>query len=246
MRPVRPRPSRRLLACAIAALLAAGPATPAAALRSGESPAQPAQVDPPPLPPVLWSESERAAGRGGDLDPGCAPVTLVAVPGTGETNAVRDPDVAHGRITPGLAADLRAGLGERAVRAVWLPYPSDAVATMGYAESRARGLAALHRETRKVGVLAVDMPRVTVDTFRRLRAAADGRDGAVLVDATGRSQLCCVLDVARVSAVAPAPAERHGLPVHRLLGRLSLAEVDADTDEARDIDYWSDLHDLDS
>lgn len=108
------------------------------------------------------------------------------------------------------------------------------------------GLAALHRETRKVGVLAVDMPRVTVDTFRRLRAAADGRDGAVLVDATGRSQLCCVLDVARVSAVAPAPAERHGLPVHRLLGRLSLAEVDADTDEARDIDYWSDLHDLDS
>ncbi|MDO5731573.1 cutinase family protein [Corynebacterium sphenisci] len=157
MRPTRPR--RRLLACAAAALLAAGPAGPAAALpgdgAAGEAPAQPAQVDPPPLPPVLWSDSERIAGRGGGLDPGCAPVTLVAVPGTGETNAVRDPDVAHGRITPGLAADLRAGLGGRAVRAVWLPYPADAVATMGYAESRARGLAALHR---LLGELAAACP----------------------------------------------------------------------------------------
>lgn len=146
MRPVRLRP--RLLACAAAALLAAAPAAPAAALpggAAGEAPAQPAQVDPPLLPPVLWSDSERIAGRGGGLDPGCAPVTLVAVPGTGETNEVRDPDVAQGRITPGLAADLRAVLGEGAVRAVWLPYPSDAVATMGSAESRARGLAALHR-----------------------------------------------------------------------------------------------------
>lgn len=156
MRPVRLRP--RLLACAAVALLAAAPAAPAAALpggAAGEAPAQPAQVDPPLLPPVLWSDSERIAGRGGGLDPGCAPVTLVAVPGTGETNEVRDPDVAQGRITPGLAADLRAVLGEGAVRAVWLPYPSDAVATMGYAESRARGLAALHR---LLGELAASCP----------------------------------------------------------------------------------------
>src|SRR5687768_2381158 len=42
------------------------------------------------------------------------------------------------------------------------------------------GVDALLRPPRVVGVLAVDMPRVTPYTFRRLRAAALGHDGAFL------------------------------------------------------------------
>jgi len=107
------------------------------------------------------------------------------------------------------------------------------------------GVDALLRRARLIGVLAVDMPRVTPATMRRLRVAAEGHDGAFLVDADGRRQLAGVLDADRLAAVRPDLEGQHGMALHRLLAPLSLAEVRADGDEAIDIDSWTDLRDLD-
>lgn len=106
------------------------------------------------------------------------------------------------------------------------------------------GLDALLRPPRQVVVLAVDMPFVTMSTVARLRAAAAGHDGAALVGPDGRRQLALALDPAALGRVRPPYGEEHGLPVHRLLGSLDLAEVAAEDKEARDIDGWSDLRDL--
>ena len=107
------------------------------------------------------------------------------------------------------------------------------------------GRDALVRTPRTLGVLAVDMPRVSAATFLRLHEAALGRDGAFLVDATGRRQLAGVLDVARLDAVRPDLESQHGMALHRLLADLDLAEVPALEAEARDVDTWTDLRDLD-
>lgn len=95
-----------------------------------------------------------------------------------------------------------------------------------------------------LGVLAVDMPRVTADTFRRLREAATGHDAAFLLDATGRRQLAGVVRTARLDAVRPDREAQHNLPLHRLLAALDVAEVPAEGDEGRDVDTWADLRDL--
>jgi molybdopterin-guanine dinucleotide biosynthesis protein A len=96
-----------------------------------------------------------------------------------------------------------------------------------------------------VAVLAVDMPLLTRSTIGRLRAAAAGRDGAFLVGADGRRQLAGVVVRDRLAGVLPLPADAHGMAVHRLLGSLDLADVPAAGDEARDVDTWADLRDLD-
>ena len=106
------------------------------------------------------------------------------------------------------------------------------------------GVDALLRRPTLVGVLAVDMPRVTPATWRRLREAAAGRDGAFLVDGDGRRQLAGVLDVARLAGVRPGVEEQHGMALHRLLAPLDLALVPSTGDEAVDIDSWADLRDL--
>ena len=106
------------------------------------------------------------------------------------------------------------------------------------------GVDALLRTPRLIGVLAVDMPRVTPATFRRLREAAAGRDGAFLVDGEGRRQLAGVLDAARLAGVRPDLEGQHGMALHRLLAPLDLAAVPAVGDEAADIDSWADLRDL--
>ena len=108
------------------------------------------------------------------------------------------------------------------------------------------GVDALLRTPLLVGVLAVDMPRVTPATMRRLRVAAAGRDGAFLVDADGRRQLAGVLDAARLHDVRPDLEGQHGMALHRLLAPLDLAEVAATGDEAVDVDSWKDLRDLGS
>jgi molybdopterin-guanine dinucleotide biosynthesis protein A len=108
------------------------------------------------------------------------------------------------------------------------------------------GVDALLRRPRSIGVLAVDMPRVTPYTFRRLREAADGRDGAFLVAADGRRQLAGVLDADRLAQVRPDREHQHGMAVHRLLAGLDLAEVGAVGDEGIDVDSWADLRDLGS
>lgn len=89
-------------------------------------------------------------------------------------------------------------------------------------------------------VWAVDMPRVTSGTVRRLLAAAVGRDGAVLLDADGRRQLCLAVSTARIDAVRP-PAGAHGQGLFRLLAGLDLAAVAAVGTEAVDVDTWADL-----
>lgn len=108
------------------------------------------------------------------------------------------------------------------------------------------GLRAFPKVPDRVVVLAVDMPRVTAATVRRLMLLAQG-DGAVLIDRDGRRQtLCGVYDGARLLAASPGPEAEHGLAVRRLLAPLDLVEVAATGGEARDIDTWADLRDIDT
>ncbi|WP_210503315.1 molybdenum cofactor guanylyltransferase [Nocardioides xinjiangensis] len=130
---------------------------------------------------------------------------------------------------------------ERPVTTVWEDPPRG-----GPVAGLLTGVDALLRRPRLVGVLAVDMPRVTPATMRRLRDAAAGRDGAFLVDDTGRRQLAGVLDAARLDAVRPDLEGQHGMALHRLLAPLDLARVAPVGDEAADIDSWADLRDLGS
>ncbi|MEV7429613.1 NTP transferase domain-containing protein [Nocardioides sp. NPDC092400] len=106
------------------------------------------------------------------------------------------------------------------------------------------GRDALLRRTPTLAVLAVDMPHVTPRTIRRLHEAAQGRDGAALVDPDGRRQLALVLDVARLDAVRPGREEQHGAALHRLLEPLDLAAVPTEGREHRDLDTWADLREL--
>jgi molybdopterin-guanine dinucleotide biosynthesis protein A len=113
-------------------------------------------------------------------------------------------------------------------------------------------LAALDRFTAPpdlVAVLAVDMPKVTAGTVARLVRAVEGdaaADGAVLVDPEGRRQTLAAVyrRTALAAARPPAPAGRHGLPMHRLVGGLRLLEVPTLGEEARDVDTWADLRQL--
>lgn len=108
------------------------------------------------------------------------------------------------------------------------------------------GRDALFRRPTTLAVVAVDMPGLSPGTLRRLRAAAAGRDGAFLVEpgGGGRRQLAGVLDVARLDAVRPGVEEQHGMPMHRLLEHLDLADVVAEGGEADDIDTWEDVRRL--
>ena len=108
------------------------------------------------------------------------------------------------------------------------------------------GLRAFPHAPDRVVVLAGDLPLVTGDTVDRLVAAlGDDVDGAVLVDRGGRAQyLCAVYRAAALLAAAPPYGEDHGLPMHRLLAPLRLAEVTAIRDEATDVDTWEDLRAL--
>ena len=113
----------------------------------------------------------------------------------------------------------------------------------GPAAALLAGLRAFPHAPGRVVVLAGDMPRVTGDTVDRLEAAVeDDVDGAVLVDRGGRAQyLCASYRVAALLAAAPPYGEEHGLPMHRLLAPLRLAEVTAVGDEAVDVDTWADV-----
>ena len=104
------------------------------------------------------------------------------------------------------------------------------------------GRDALARTPEHLVVVAVDMPRVSAATVARLLTAAAGHDGAFLTDARGRRQLAGVVDVKALDAARPADC--HGLPLHRLLAPLDLAEVPAAGAEATDVDTWADLRDL--
>ena len=106
------------------------------------------------------------------------------------------------------------------------------------------GVDALLRPTPYVAVVAVDMPRLTMATLRRLVEAAVDHDGAALVGPDGRRQLVMVLSSARLQEVRPEPEAQHDLAVRRLLAPLELVEVPAVGGEHRDVDTWADLRDL--
>lgn len=156
----------------------------------------------------------------------------------------------HGRSLLTYALDAVIDAGEVVVLGEWVATNRPVTFTRedpvqgGPAAGLLHGLDAFARAPRQVVVLAVDMPLVTMSTISRLRTAAEGHDGAVLCDASGRRQLAMVVDAARLQAVRPAYGDEFGLPMHRLLGGLDLAEVAARGEEARDIDGWTDLRDL--
>ncbi len=108
------------------------------------------------------------------------------------------------------------------------------------------GRDALLGRPRRLAVVAVDMPFLTHATVRRLLEAADGHDGAVLVDPDNRRQLAFVVARERLDEVRPDREEQHGMPLHRLLVELDLSEVGGVGREHRDVDTWADLRDLDA
>lgn len=106
------------------------------------------------------------------------------------------------------------------------------------------GRDALQRNVPWLVVVAVDMPRLTSGTVRRLLAAAEHRDGAVLTDAGGRRHLAFAVATTRLDAVRPVHEAQHGAAVRTLLEPLDLAAVPSHDDEHRDIDTVADLRDL--
>lgn len=156
----------------------------------------------------------------------------------------------HGRTLLTHALDAVIDAGEVVVLGEWVTTNRPVTFTRedpvhgGPAAGLLTGLDAFARPPQQVVVLAVDMPRVTMATTARLRAAAEGHDGAVLCDADGRRQLALVLDAARLQQVRPAYGDEFGLPIHKLLADLDLADVPAENEEAHDVDGWADLRDL--
>lgn len=114
----------------------------------------------------------------------------------------------------------------------------------GPAAALLTGLDALASVPSYVAVIAVDMPRLTAGTLRRLTEAAQGRDGAVLVGPDGRRQLALVVSSTRLAEIRPDHEHQHDLALWRLLSPLDLVEVAAVGDEHRDVDTWTDLRDL--
>lgn len=106
------------------------------------------------------------------------------------------------------------------------------------------GRDALLRPRPWLAVLACDMPHLTPATFRRLREASAGHDGAALFGPDGRRQLVFVVSPDALDRVRPSHEEQHGAPLQPLMARLDLVDVAAVGDEHRDIDSWSDLRDL--
>ncbi len=156
----------------------------------------------------------------------------------------------HGRTLLDWALDAVVDAGEVVVLGDWVrterpvTFTREDPAQGGPAAGLLAGLDAFARPPAWLVVLAVDMPRVAIETVGRLRAAAEGHDGAMLCAADGRRQLAFVVDAARLRAVRPPYDQEHGLPLHRLLAPLDLVDVPARGDEARDVDGWADLRDL--
>jgi molybdopterin-guanine dinucleotide biosynthesis protein A len=103
------------------------------------------------------------------------------------------------------------------------------------------GRDALRRGAPLVVVVAVDMPAVTAETVGRLVAAAEGRDGAVLVDG-GRRHLAMAVTATALDAVRPDPVD--GAAMRGLWEALDLADVPAVEAEAGDVDSWADLDEV--
>ena len=99
---------------------------------------------------------------------------------------------------------------------------------------------------RLIGVLAVDMPRVSAHTFRRLRDASRwSRRARFLTTRPGGGSCAAYSTPTALGRVRPDLEGQHGMSLRALLADLDLAAVAPVGDEARDIDTWADLRDLD-
>jgi len=143
-----------------------------------------------------------------------------------------------------------------------LPLPAGVTRTReeppggGPVAALAAGLALVPAGTPELALLAADLPFLTAEAVRRLRAAAAGQAGAVFVDDTGRPQwLCGVWHTDRLRAgLAALPGGPAGIPLRRLLADLNAARVtaagsgpppwwDCDTEaDLRQAERWSDEH----
>jgi molybdopterin-guanine dinucleotide biosynthesis protein A len=156
----------------------------------------------------------------------------------------------HGRTLLEYALDAVMDAGEVVVVGEWVPTTRPVTFTRedpplgGPAAGVLAGLDAFLAPPRQLVVLAVDMPRVTLDTIARLRDAATLRDGAVLVDGSGRRSLAYVLDTDVLQARRPAYGDEFGMSLRALLADLDLAAVPAVDGETRDVDTFEDLRDL--
>jgi molybdopterin-guanine dinucleotide biosynthesis protein A len=156
----------------------------------------------------------------------------------------------HGRTLLEYALDAVMDAGEVVVVGEWVPTNRPVTFTRedpplgGPAAGLLAGLDAFVAPPHQLVVLAVDMPRVTLDTIARLRDAASLRDGAVLVDASGRRSLAYVLDTDVLQARRPAYGDEFGMSLRALLADLDLAAVPAVDGETRDVDTFEDLRDL--
>lgn len=151
-----------------------------------------------------------------------------------------------------LARALEAVIDASEVVVVGAQVPTDRPVTFvredpaygGPAAGLLTGRDAMLRGLPALAVLAVDMPRVTSATIRRLQAAAEGRDGAALTDPGGHRQLALVLATDRLDAVRPPLEQQHGASLRSLLAPLDIAAVPAHDQEHRDVDTWEDLRDI--
>ena len=151
-----------------------------------------------------------------------------------------------------LAWALDAVVDAREVVVVGDPVPTERPVTFtresprygGPAAGLLTGIDALLDLPAYVAVVAVDMPRLTMGTLRRLTEAGSGRDGAVLVGPDGRRQLALVVSSERLQGVRPDHEHQHDLALWRLLAPLDLVEVSSLGEEHRDLDSWADLRDL--
>jgi molybdopterin-guanine dinucleotide biosynthesis protein A len=156
----------------------------------------------------------------------------------------------HGRTLLAWTLDAVIDAGEVVVLGDWVRTERPVTFTRedpplgGPSAGLLHGLSAFARRPEQVVALAVDMPFVSMGTISRLRRAAEGHQGAILCDADGRRQLALVVQTAALEAVRPAYGEEFGLPIHRLLAGLDLVDVAAEDREARDIDGWADLRDV--
>ncbi|MEU6641607.1 NTP transferase domain-containing protein [Saccharomonospora sp. NPDC046836] len=105
----------------------------------------------------------------------------------------------------------------------------------------AAGLALVHTDL--VAVLAADLRGITPATVDRLRGAltaAEGADGAVLVDDAAQRQW--LIGVWRSAALRRAlPETTAGAALRVTLGSLSIVDVPAEPGEAADVDTPEDL-----
>ncbi|KAA9154515.1 NTP transferase domain-containing protein [Amycolatopsis acidicola] len=104
----------------------------------------------------------------------------------------------------------------------------------------AAGLAVLPPEVGTVAVLAGDLAAVRPSTVDRLAAAAEGAEGALLVDPDGREQW--LIGVWRAGPLRAAmPARTANSSLRQVFGALEYRTVPAGHGESEDIDTPDDL-----